>query len=140
MMIRLVLAMFMALSLSACASLPEDIPCNAEPAHYDSNGMFVPTAYACPEASPRATYALNECSWVNGYLRKNGTYVIGHTRCKYNLVPPGYSSGSYSGLGSGYSKSPCVTSYCGPVKVKGYYRKNGTYVRPHTRSYPKKWR
>ncbi|TMX13324.1 hypothetical protein FGF01_03335 [Aeromonas salmonicida subsp. achromogenes] len=140
-MIRLFLAMFMAFSLSACASLPEDIPCNTEPAHYDSNGMFVPTAYACPEASPRATYALNECSWVNGYLRKDGTYVIGHTRCKYNLVPPGsYSSAAYSWFGSGYSKSPCVTSYCGPVKVKGYYRKNGTYVRPHTRSYPRKRR
>lgn len=25
----------------------------------------------------------------------------------------------------------------GAVKVKGYYRKNGTYVRPHTRSVPK---
>jgi len=24
----------------------------------------------------------------------------------------------------------------GPVRVKGYYRKNGTYVRPHTRSAP----
>ncbi len=29
--------------------------------------------------------------------------------------------------------SPCVTSKCGPVHVKGYYRKDGTYVRPHTR-------
>jgi hypothetical protein len=28
----------------------------------------------------------------------------------------------------------CTTSNCGPVYVKGYTRKDGTYVRPHTRS------
>lgn len=28
------------------------------------------------------------------------------------------------------------TSQGGPVHVKGYHRKNGTYVRPHTRSAP----
>lgn len=168
-MIRFFSAILMALSLSACSSLPDDIPCNTEPAHYDAQGAFVPTAYTCPEASPRATYALNQCSWVNGYYKKGGAYVSGHTRCKYNLTPPGYTkTDSYNGstatyseslttgsdrsnksLGSGYSgstykssgssynKSPCVTGYCGPVKVKGYYRKNGTYVRPHTRSYPR---
>lgn len=30
--------------------------------------------------------------------------------------------------------SPCVTTTCGSVNVQGYYRKDGTYVRPHTRS------
>ncbi len=29
-------------------------------------------------------------------------------------------------------------NYSKPVNVKGYYRKNGTYVRPHTRSLPKR--
>lgn len=41
--------------------------------------------------------------------------------------------------GYGYSydkKAPCVTGYCGPVHVDGYFRKDGTYVRPHTRSLP----
>jgi hypothetical protein len=32
------------------------------------------------------------------------------------------------------TSAPCVSSTCGPVSVKGYYRKDGTYVRPHTRS------
>ena len=36
---------------------------------------------------------------------------------------PSYSSGSYSS---------------GPVRVKGYYRKDGTYVRPHIRSRPRR--
>ena len=34
---------------------------------------------------------------------------------------------------NGGSKAPCVTGYCGPVQVSGYYRANGTYVRPYTR-------
>lgn len=132
-MIRFALAIFMALSMLACSSLPEDIPCSIEPAHYNSNGVFVPFAYSCPASSPRATYAPNECSLINGYYRKDGGYVSSYTRCKYNFAP----SSNYNSK-NGYSNSPCVTSNCGPVKVKGYYRKNGTYVRPHTRSSPRK--
>ena len=41
-----------------------------------------------------------------------------------------YSSSSYSGS-SGYSGTGG-----GSVYVRGYYRKDGTYVRPHTRSRP----
>jgi hypothetical protein len=33
-------------------------------------------------------------------------------------------------------RAPCVYATCGPVQVNGYYRKDGTYVRPHTRSAP----
>jgi len=35
------------------------------------------------------------------------------------------------------SNSNYSTSAGGSVKVKGYYRKDGTYVRPHTRSAPR---
>jgi hypothetical protein len=45
------------------------------------------------------------------------------------LKPPS-SSGAHAVEG----KSPCVYGNCGSVSVKGYYRKDGTYVRPHTRS------
>jgi hypothetical protein len=38
-----------------------------------------------------------------------------------------------AGMATG-STAPCVISTCGPVNVRGYYRKDGTYVRPHTRS------
>jgi hypothetical protein len=38
-----------------------------------------------------------------------------------------------------YSNPHLQLSYSGDrVKVRGYYRKDGTYVRPHTRSKPKK--
>ncbi|MBS7806148.1 hypothetical protein [Variovorax sp. PCZ-1] len=47
------------------------------------------------------------------------------------IAPTG---GSTAGGSGSSSNAPCVTGYCGPVNVQGYYRKDGTYVRPHTRS------
>lgn len=44
-------------------------------------------------------------------------------------------TGSLGGSSStGADRAPCVTSVCGAVNIRGYYRKDGTYVRPHTRS------
>ncbi|MGO3892425.1 MAG: hypothetical protein ACTJHW_15750 [Paenalcaligenes sp.] len=37
-----------------------------------------------------------------------------------------------------YSPSSYAPSSGGSVRVKGYYRKNGTYVRPHTRRAPRR--
>ena len=57
----------------------------------------------------------------------------------YSYVPVSDSSkavvngNSYSSGSSRYTPSSS-TSSGGSVHVKGYYRKNGTYVRPHTRS------
>lgn len=42
--------------------------------------------------------------------------------------------GASNATGADSDRAPCVTSTCGPVNVRGYYRKDGTYVRPHTRS------
>lgn len=36
------------------------------------------------------------------------------------------------------TSSPSPTNNSGEVQVKGYYRKDGTYVRPHTRNTPKR--
>jgi len=47
-----------------------------------------------------------------------------------------YTRAIASGFGTSSDRSPCVTSTCGPVSVRGYTRKDGTYVRPHTRSAP----
>ena len=50
-----------------------------------------------------------------------------------SFVPRSYRhSRSYSS----YSTSSHYRSRGGTVKVRGYYRKNGSYVRPHTRSAP----
>ncbi|WP_353166774.1 hypothetical protein [Empedobacter brevis] len=49
---------------------------------------------------------------------------------KYN-----YSNSNSSNYNS-YKSSSSQSSSSGTVNVKGYYRKNGTYVKPHTRSAP----
>lgn len=71
---------------------------------------------------------------VRGYTRKDGTYVAPYTRSA-----PG-SGSSYStsrGSSSGYSSgSSYIPSSPGTVKVDGYTRNDGTYVRPHYRSSP----
>lgn len=55
----------------------------------------------------------------------------------YSYTTPSYNSSSYysSPRSSSYSSS---SSSGGTVNVKGYYRKNGTYVKPHTRSAPRR--
>ena len=44
---------------------------------------------------------------------------------------------NYSSASSSVKRSSSPSSG-GPVQVKGYYRKNGTYVKPHTRSAPRR--
>lgn len=49
-----------------------------------------------------------------------------------------YNQVSNSTYGGGISSKKSSTSSGGTVHVKGYTRKDGTYVRPHTRSAPRK--
>lgn len=73
--------------------------------------------------------------WVNGYFRNDGTWVRGHYRKSSNtdtLVSRDYTPTSNASP----STSPSYTrgsNNHGSVHVKGYFKKNGTYVRPHTR-------
>lgn len=48
------------------------------------------------------------------------------------------SAATEARVGSSYTPSTRVSSGSGEVHVKGYYRKDGTYVQPHTRSRPRK--
>jgi hypothetical protein len=56
----------------------------------------------------------------------------------------GASAPSFAARKKSYSSRPSYSynkSYKPKtVRVKGYYRKNGTYVRPHTRSKPRRTR
>lgn len=83
--------------------------------------------------------------YVNGYYRKEGTYVRSHFRS------PPYSNPTYkyerstgkiqTGVaenGSYYGEPSKLTGRPKTVHVKGYYRKDGTYVRGHYRSKPRK--
>ncbi|WP_412752064.1 hypothetical protein [Krasilnikovia sp. M28-CT-15] len=53
------------------------------------------------------------CWWVNGYTRRDGTYVRGHTACRRDGVDNNNGGGN------------CWW-------VNGYTRRDGTYVRGHT--------
>lgn len=102
--------------------------CTFVPGHTDSSGNYISSAYNCPENSIYAANSVNSCSWVPSYSRRDGTVVSGYNRCMHNIRPASYTSSP-----TGADRPSCVTSYCGPVRVRGYYRKDGTYVRPHTR-------
>ena len=81
---------------------------------------------------------------VRGYARKDGTYVAPHERSvRGNGIPKGGSShgsttphlaipdNGHQDFGGGRSASPVPQ-----VHVRGYLRKDGTYVAPHERSIP----
>ncbi|MCX8525884.1 hypothetical protein OF897_18375 [Chryseobacterium formosus] len=68
----------------------------------------------------------NYYGWAN---KPNYTSYTGYSKASsYSSSPQSRSSSSYN------SKS----SSGGSVQVKGYTRKNGTYVSPHTRSAPRR--
>ena len=52
-------------------------------------------------------------------------------------TPPAATSTS-SSTWTAPARAQSAPSSSGRVHVKGYYRKDGTYVRPHTRRYPKR--
>ncbi|RZJ69813.1 hypothetical protein [Flavobacterium sp.] len=53
-------------------------------------------------------------------------------------VPGHYSASPRSASSSGSPSTYSSSSSGKTVNVKGYYRKNGTYVQPHTRSAPRR--
>jgi hypothetical protein len=56
----------------------------------------------------------------------------------YDGILYGYSTSTKKNTNNYSSSKSYSGSSGGSVNVKGYYRKNGTYVRPHTRSAPKR--
>lgn len=112
-----------------------------------ADGASVPAGYVCAVAPGEMQLAsASGCTFVSSYLRVDGSYVAGHTRCPSDLsdllAPKANASTPYTAPASSpfgtSERAPCVTGYCGPVHVRGYYRKDGTYVRPHTRSRPRR--
>lgn len=105
-----------------------------------SAGETVPSSYQCILA-PGIDTSTAGCYWVDAYARRDGSQVSGHTRCATDVslsTAPMSSVAPTTGSYGSSDRAPCVTGYCGSVSVKGYYRKDGTYVRPHTRSRPRR--
>lgn len=55
-----------------------------------------------------------------------------------NTKPPSTSSATHSGSSSGYREISKKTGRAKTVHVRGYHRKDGTYVKPHYRSPPRR--
>lgn len=130
--------------------------------HVTSDGTVIPSGYACslpltnptvstgrysvtpvtqgentsPSDSTVTTGLPSDCTFVAGYVRKDGNAVSPHVRCRTYSGAEIYYNTSKSvsrTINPHNNSAPCVTSSCGSVSVKGYYRKDGTYVRPHSR-------
>jgi hypothetical protein len=100
--------------------------CSFEAAHLLADDSLAPACYYCSVFA--GTPALAGCTPVAAYSKKDGTRVGPFVRCGSYADAVRYKTAN-----AGSSPAPCVTGYCGPVHVKGYYRKDGTYVRPYTR-------
>jgi hypothetical protein len=87
------------------------------------------SSYKPRTSAPRLKTSFAGTTWINGYLKSDGTWVSGHWKST-----PGFTGQSiYTAPSSLFPKSP-TSSSGGQVHVKGYFRKDGTYVAPHTRS------
>jgi hypothetical protein len=102
---------------NVAANVVDESPCRFVPGHMNSSGVYVPYTFECSENSIYAT-DINSCLWIAPYTKSDGTSVAGFHRCKYNLQPSTYSPAS-----SEQNSAPCVSSYCGPVQVKGVLSK-----------------
>lgn len=92
-----------------------------------------------------------KCTYVSGYTKKDGTRVSGYYRgcgsSNSTSSSDSFTTTYYSDNNNYYGSSRIVNLYKGKnfvgktdsdklVYVKSYYRKDGTFVRPHYRTYP----
>lgn len=112
--------------------------------------------FRCQDSEGKITYQNKPCPDDKGYvvnLDKNTKMTVEEYKkkeqerlekefelAKQREAQKPSSSSSYSSPSSNYSSSTYTPSYSSSktVHVRGYTRKDGTYVRPHTRSSPKR--
>ena len=91
------------------------------------------TSYLCAGFADQVATAGNVvtapgCSFVDAYSKQDGTRVDPFVRC-----PDAADAARHTMSTSSAEPASCAFFYCGPIQVGGYYRKDGTYVRPYTR-------
>lgn len=107
----------------------------------ESGGIYSLSTVTPPKTKvARNPYPISsaEMTWVDGYTRSDGTYVAGHWRKK--TTPTSSTSSSYytpPACSGGSSSSGSTFTGDKSVHINGYYRKDGSYVKPHSRSAPK---
>jgi len=90
------------------------------------------------ESVAEAQSAGYSASMGYGYYRNQEIKLLMGPPEERPAEEPKEASVESSTPGRDYSSPGQSTKGGGEVKVKGYYRKDGTYIRPHTRSAPKR--
>jgi hypothetical protein len=146
------------LSLSACAIIPSAAPPSGPgPVPADSVVLLAPGTPPSADASTVAVFtpsrefdALSDTELLKQYAPQAGRRGANHVsvlrvdgrrmvRAYYLRIPPLVATAvpadsADAPRSSGGSSASSGTG--GSVHVRGYYRRDGTYVRPHTRSRP----
>ncbi len=109
-----------------------NVTVNAETVLYSSGNDGSSVVYSVPSGSS---------VYIKGKKSKKYRKIKYENYAGWAYYPNYTASTNYSSSSSSSSSSSTRSSsnYSSPgktVNVKGYYRKNGTYVRPHTRSSP----
>ena len=128
---KITLLLLLAFLVTSCVNY-YNVTVNAETILYSSENDGSSVVYTVPSGSSVYIKGKN----YRKYRKiKYGNYA-GWAYYPNYTAPSYYSSGSSSS-----SNSRSSSSYSSPgktVNVKGYYRKNGTYVKPHTRNAPRR--
>lgn len=134
------LLLFICLILNSCVTnyyavtLEEDTPIYKNRKPYGDSVLIIPkgnVAYvAYGDVEYRKIKWNNYKAWV-----KNKNDAISTSSTSYSITPISSNNNSYS---QSYKTRATKTSSGGTVHVKGYTRKDGTYVKPHTRSAPRR--
>lgn len=116
----------------------EDIVLYSNPDEESKQVVVIPSGSAIYVNSSREKRSFREFRYgkYKGWTRSK-RYVYGKPGWTKKLYGSSYNTNS-SSSNSNSSSSSNYTPSGGTVQVKGYYRKDGTYVRPHTRSAPKR--
>ena len=132
-MYRALQILFLLMMLGGCSTVPVS--------NSNSSGFGSPTYSGSPSTTtPSSGYTssvqdANSKSTIPNCTEGKpcgNTCIAWYKECHVYGSPTSTSSPSYS---PSYSSGSLGS---GPVRVKGYYRKDGTYVRPHTRSRPRR--
>lgn len=130
-----IITLFLVLFLtSSCVTnyyyvnLEEDTPIYENRSDGTSSHYFIPKGEKVYIASSKKKYKRIKWKEHEGWA-VNPIYT--------SSITSNYTeSKTYESSQNSYNRKP--SSGGGQVQVKGYYRKNGTYVKPHTRSSPKR--
>jgi hypothetical protein len=109
-----------------------NVTVNADTVLYSSGNDGSSVAYSVPSGSS---------VYIKGKKSKKYRKIKYENYAGWAYYPNYTASSNYSSSSSSssFSSTRSSSNYSSPgktVNVKGYYRKNGTYVRPHTRSSP----